>query len=144
MTTKKTNSATAAFKQIEDAAEVGKKSFEQAIKVTKEQVEKASEAFFKSYDEISVMNKEGVDAFVKAGEVLTKGGESLGKAYFDFVQVSAEANVATSKAMMAAKTGKDFVDLQSDFARTSFDNFLSESTRLSEMSVKVANKAFDR
>ena len=45
--------------------------------------------------------------------------------------------------MMAAKTVKDFVDMQSDSARTSFDNFLSESTRLSEISVKVANEAFD-
>ena len=44
---------------------------------------------------------------------------------------------------MAAKTVKDFVDIQSDFARTSLDNVLSESTRLSEMSVKVANEAFD-
>ncbi len=154
MTTKKTNPAAAASKQIEDAVEAGKKTVEQAMKastegyeqalnVTKEQVEKASEAFFKSYDEMSAMNKEGVDAFVKAGEVLTKGAESLGKAYFDFAQASAEASVEATKAMMAAKTVKDFVDIQSDFARTSFDNFLSESTRLSEMSVKVANEAFD-
>ncbi len=89
------------------------------------------------------MNKEGVDAFAKASEVLTKGAERLGKAYFDFVQASAKASVETTKAMMAAKTVKDFVDMQSDFTRTSFDNFLSESTRLSEMSVKVANEAFD-
>ena len=154
MTTKKTNATAAATKQIEDAVEVGKQSVEQAMKastesyeqalnMTKEQVEKASEAFFKGYDEMSSMNKEGVDAFVKAGEVLTKGAESLGKAYFDFAQASAEAGVEATKAMMSAKTVKDFVEIQSDFARTSFDNFLSESTRLSEMSVKVANEAFD-
>ena len=143
MTTKKNNSATATCKPIEDAVEAGKKSVEEALNLTKEQVEKASEAFFKNYDDISVMNKDGVDPFFKAGEVLTKGAESLRKAYFDFVQASAEASVETSKAMMAAKTSKDFVDLQSDFARTSFDNFLSESTRLSEISVKVANEAFD-
>jgi len=154
MTTKKTKAATSSAKQFEDAVKVGNKSVEKAIKastegyeqtlnVTKEQVEKASESFFKSYKEMSAMNKEGVDAFVKAGEVLTKGAERLGKAYFDFVQASAEASVETTRAMMALKTVKDFVDMQSDFARTSFDNFLSESTCLSEMSVKVANEAFD-
>ena len=154
MTTKKTKAATSSAKQFEDAVKVGNKSVEKAIKastegyeqtlnVTKEQVEKASESFFKSYKEMSAMNKEGVDAFVKAGGVLTKGAERLGKAYFDFVQASAEASVETTRAMMALKTVKDFVDMQSDFARTSFDNFLSESTCLSEMSVKVANEAFD-
>jgi len=89
------------------------------------------------------MNKESVDAFVTAGEVLTKGSESVGKAYFEFSQVSAEASVEAAKAMMGAKTAKDFFDIQSEYARTSFDKFLAESTRLSEMSVKVTNEAFD-
>ena len=100
-------------------------------------------SFFRHFTNLHPSEQEGVDAFVKAGEVLTKGTESLGKAYFDFVQVSAEASFETSKAMMAAKTVKDFVDIQSDFARTSFDNILSESTRFSEMSVKVAIEAVD-
>ena len=154
MTTKKTSATEAATKQIEDAVEVGKKSVEQAMKdstesheqaisMTKEQGEKASEAFFKSYDEATALNKESIDAVVKAGEVLTKGAETVGKAYYEVTQASAEASVEATKAMMGAKTAKEFLELQAEFARTSFDNFLSESTRLSEVSVKVANEAFE-
>ena len=154
MTTKKTSATEAATKQIEDAVEVGKKSvekamkastesYEQAISMTKEQVEKASEAFFKSYDEATALNKESIDAVVKAGEVLTKGAETFGKAYYEIAQASAEASVEATKAMMGAKTAKELVEIQAEFARTSFDNFLSESTRLSEVSVKVANEAFE-
>ena len=106
-----TNAASAASQQIEDAVEVGKKPVEQALNVTKEEVEKANEAFFNSYDEMSAMNKIGADAFIKAGEVLTTGAESLGKAYSDFVQASAEARVETTKAMMAVSTVEDFVDI---------------------------------
>lgn len=154
MTTKKTNAAETASKQIEDAVEVGKKSveqamkastegYEQAINVTKEQVEKASAAFFKSYDEAAAISKENVDAFVAAGDVFTKSAETVGKAYFEYAQASAEAGVEATKAMMGAKTVKDFIDIQSDYARTSFDNFLAESTRLSELTVKAANEAFE-
>ena len=154
MTTKKTSATEAATKQIEDAVEVGKKSveqamkastesYEQAISMTKEQVEKASEDFFKSYDEATALNKEGIDAVVKAGEVLTKGAETFGKAYYEIAQASAEASVEATKALMGAKTAKEFVEIQAEFARTSFDNFLSESTRLSEVSVKAANEAFE-
>ena len=143
-----------ATKQIEDAVEFGKKSVEQAMKVstesyeqaismTKEQAGKASEAFFKSYDEATALNKESIDAVVQAGEVLTKGAETVGKAYYEITQASAEASVEATKAMMGAKTAKEFVEIQAEFARTSFDNFLSESTRLSEMSMKVANEAFE-
>ena len=154
MTTRKTNAKEAATKQIEDAVEFGKKSVEQAMKVTtesyeqaisttKEQAGKASEAFFKSYDEATALNKESIDAVVQAGEVLTKGAETVGKAYYEITQASAEASVEATKAMMGAKTAKEFVEIQAEFARTSYDNFLSESTRLSEMSVKVANEAFE-
>ena len=154
MTTKKTSATEAATKQIEDVVEVGKKSVEQAMKastesydqaisMTKEQVEKASEVFFKSYDEATALNKESIDAVVQAGEVLTKGAETVGKAYYEVTQASAEASVEATKAMMGAKTAKEFVEIQAEFARTSFDNILSESTRLSEVSVKVANEAFE-
>jgi phasin family protein len=143
MTIKKTNPAADATKQIEEAVEVGKKYVEQALNMSKEQVEKASETFLKGYDGVSSMNKESIDAVVKAGEVLTKGTETVGKAYFEFAQAFAEASVEATKAMMGAKTPKDFFDTQSEYVRINFDKFLAESTRLSEMSVKVTNEAFD-
>ena len=153
MSAKKETAASSATKQVEDAVAIGKKTveqamkastegYEQAISMTKDQVEKASAAFFKGYDEVATLNKQNVEAMVKAGDVLTKGCETVGKAYFDFAQASAEASVEATKAMMGAKTVKDFVDIQSDFARTSFDNFMAESSRLSEMTVKLANEAF--
>lgn len=153
MSAKKETATNTAAKQVEDAVAVGKKTVEQAMKastegyeqamsMTKEQVEKASAAFFKGYDEVATLNKQNVEAMVKASDVLTKGAESVGKAYFDFAQASAEASVEATKAMMGAKTVKDLVDIQSDYARTSFDNFMAESTRISEMTVKLANEAF--
>ena len=153
MTAKKETATSTAAKQVEDAVAVGKKTveqamqastegYEQAMSMTKEQVEKASAAFFKGYGEMSSLNKETVDAVVKAGDVLAKGAETVGKAYFDYAQASAEASVEATKALMGAKTVKDMVDIQSEFARTSFDNFMAESTRISELTVKLANDAF--
>ncbi|MEC9182830.1 MAG: phasin family protein, partial [Pseudomonadota bacterium] len=52
-------------------------------------------------------------------------------------------SVEATKAMMGAKTAKEFVEIQAEFARTSLDNFLSESTRLSEAAVKIANEAYE-
>ena len=119
------------------------KNYNQAVCMTKEQVEKASKAFFKSYDEATALNKDSIDAVMKAGEALTKGAETLGKAYYEFAQASAEASVEATKAMISAMSAKEFVEIQAEFARTSLENFLSENTRLSEVSVKVANEAFE-
>jgi phasin family protein len=154
MTSKKTNPETDATHQIEEIFESGKKSveqvmktstegYEQALKMTKEHVGKASEAFFKGYTDVSSMNKESIDAFVNAGEVLTKGTNTVGQACFEFACASAEASVEATKAMMSIKVPKDFLDIQSKYGQINLDKVLAESTRLSEMSAKVANEAFD-
>ncbi|HYD99899.1 MAG TPA: phasin family protein [Alphaproteobacteria bacterium] len=86
-------------------------------------------------------NREGVDAFMQAGNVVAKGVEDLSRALTAYVQETLSLSVATGKAMLGATTLKELVDLQSSFAKSSFDHFMSNSTRLSELSMKVANEA---
>ena len=45
--------------------------------------------------------------------------------------------------MMTAKTMRDVIDLQTDFAKQRFDHLVAEGTKMSEMSVKVANEAME-
>jgi len=164
MATKKTtatttpDAATDAFKQAEAAVSAGKenvdkavkagteaaaKGYEQAATLTKTQVEKASKAAFKSYDQFTALNKDAIDAVFKSGSILAKGYETLGKEVMAFTQNTVDANVAATKALFGAKTLREVIDLQSDFARTSFDKTLAESAKLSELSVKVAKDAFE-
>ena len=155
MTTKaKTATPKIDTKQIDEAVAVGKQTVEQAVAVTKEQVEnavvatkeqveKASAAALKGYDELALINKDGIDAFVKSGNVVAKAAEEFGKSYFAFAQAAAEQNVEAAKALMGAKTLNDVVEIQTDLARTSFDKFVAEGTKLSEMTVKVTNDAFE-
>jgi phasin family protein len=130
-------------KKVEEAVQAGKQTVEQAVAATKEQVEKASTAALKGYDEFASMNKSSMDAFVKSSNIMAKGMEDLGKTYFAFAQSAAEQNVAAAKKLMTAKTINDVVDIQSEVARTSFDAWVAEATKMSEMSMKVANEAFE-
>lgn len=142
---KKTQSMTNTIdtKKMEEAVQVGKQTVEQAVAATKEQVEKASTAALKGYDEFATMNKTSLDAYVKSSNIVAKGLEDMGKAYFAFAQTAAESNVAAAKKLMTAKTINDVVDIQSEVARTSFDSWVAESTKISEMGMKVANEAFE-
>ncbi|MDW3207069.1 MAG: phasin family protein [Alphaproteobacteria bacterium] len=142
MTTAK-KTPTVDTKPIEEAVAAGKQTVEQAVAATKEQVEKASSAALKSYDEFATLNKDNVDAYVKAGNVFAKGFEDLGKTFFAFAQSQAESNVNAAKALMSAKTINDVVEIQSDLARTQFDAFVAEGTKVSEMSLKVANETVE-
>jgi phasin family protein len=151
MTSKAQNTAKAAAKPIEDAVTAGKQTIEQAVKAStesyeqavamgKEQAENASNAMFRGYGDFAEMNKQGVEAFMVAGNIWAKGYEDLGKAYFSFAQDSAERGAEVAKSMMKAKTLQDVIDVQTDFAKNRFDHVVAESTKMSELSVKVATE----
>ncbi len=155
MTTKKTtraatpvDAAVAAGKEtLENVTKITQettaKNFEQAVSVTKENMDKASEAAFKGYDQYSAFTKAHYDAVAKSFDILSKGFEDVSKAWYDYTKTSVDAGVDFSKRVMGAKSVNEVVDLQNDFAKTSFDSFVAESTKLSEMTVKTANEAIE-
>jgi phasin family protein len=146
---KTVKSAAEAASTVRDSVEQGflagteaaTRTYEQAAAMTKEQFEKASVTLFKSYEELSQLGKENIDAFVKSGTIVAKGFEDMGKIWMAFTQRSLESSVETAKAAIACKTIREVVDLQSDFARQSFDSMVAEGTKIGEISVKVANEA---
>jgi phasin family protein len=123
-------------------AEAPVEAFEQVVETTKAQVEKANEAVVKGYDEFAALQKESVDALIKASAIWAKGAEDFGKAYLALAQETAEANSEAAKALFSAKSFDEAIELQGEIARKSFDKSLSEGTKLSELSLKVANEAF--
>jgi phasin family protein len=128
-------------KTVEQAVKASTEGYEQAIEMTKDQVEKTSAAVMRGYDDYAAFNKDSVDAFVKAGNVWSKGFEDMGKMFFAFAQASSQQSVDAAKSVMGAKTITDIVDAQSAFAKTSFDNIVAESTKISELTMSVSNEA---
>lgn len=118
-------------------------SVEQAIEAAAEQVEKATAAVTQGYGDFAALQKDAFDALMRSGEILAKGAEALGKEYFAFAQKTAEAGNEAAKALMAAKSVTEFVQLQSDFIRINLDKSVGEGTKLSEMSLKIASEAFE-
>ena len=113
------------------------------VAATKEQVEKASKAAFKTYDDLSALNKETFDAVMQSGTIVAKGYEAIGKEVMAFAQSAMDANVAATKALFGAKDVKEAFDLQAEYTRTSMDKAMAESAKLSEMSMSVAKEAFE-
>ncbi|QQP91110.1 phasin family protein [Skermanella sp. TT6] len=117
-------------------------TYEQFATVSKEQMEKAAAQIVKGYEEYATFSKANVDALIQAGTVLAKGFEELGKRALAYSQSSLESGAAAGKAAMSVKTVRDLVDLQSSYTKSTLDTALAESAKLSELSVKVANEAF--
>ncbi|AWK86458.1 phasin family protein [Azospirillum thermophilum] len=131
----------AATKTIEDAVTTAKQNLEGLVKAQQEQVEKASAQILKGFDELTALTKGNVDAVVKSGTIVAKGAEEAGKQVAAFTQSSLEKSVATGKALLAVKTIQELVELQNAYAKSSFDALVAETTKLQQLTVKVANEA---
>eukprot|EP01092_Planopodium_desertum_P012874 TRINITY_DN61021_c0_g1_i1.p3 TRINITY_DN61021_c0_g1~~TRINITY_DN61021_c0_g1_i1.p3 ORF type:complete len:283 (-),score=84.82 TRINITY_DN61021_c0_g1_i1:27-764(-) len=129
--------APAAAARIETPA----KPVDQAIAQTKEKVEKMSKQVFATFEDVVGFQKDNVEAFVASSTILTKGFEALSKEIAAFTQAQYEQSVATTKALFAVKSVKELVDLQTEFAKSSFDALVAEATKVSETGFKVANEA---
>jgi len=129
--------------QVRLGTEAAQRSFEQAASMTREQFDKASKTLFKNYEEFAELGKENIDAFVKSGTIFARGFEEAGKSLINFTRRSLETSVETAKAVMGCRDLREVVDMQSDFARTSFDSLMTEGSKLSEIGVKVANEALE-
>ena len=156
MTTAKTKAAGAAANVMEETLaatrttvetavkagqDVVQKNLETAFAMTKEQFEKAGGTMFKGFDDVADFGKDNIDAVVTAGNIATKGWQDLGAAWFAFAKGTVDNNVATMQAMMAVKSPRELVDIQSNYAKSTFDSLVAESSKLSEMGVKVTNDA---
>jgi phasin family protein len=119
------------------------KGYEQAFAIAQEQVDKASETLFKGYDEAATLSQENVEAYVRSTTVLAQGVEIVGKELMSFAQSAVEANVANTKALFGAKSVRELVDLQAEFSRSGFDSLVAESAKLTELSLSLANEAFE-
>ncbi len=145
------------LKPVEAAVNVGKESFEQAMKAgtdaaqqgyeqyvtfAKANTEKFSQQLFENYGQISGLQKDNAEAVMQSSTILLKGFETVSKQMAALVQASLEANMNAAKQFMGVKTVKEAMDLQSELAKTHMDKVMADGTKVAEMSMAVANEAF--
>ncbi len=103
---------------------------------------KGNKQFDKITQDVAVMGQDQMDAIVKSTTIFQKGLEDIIKVASQIAQEAGEKNAAATKALFACKTLNEFADAQSKLAQSSYDQFLSNATKLSEMSVKVCTDCF--
>jgi len=133
------NVAVTGKETIEAALKAGTEAATKAFAMSKDRVEQA----VKTVDDIAAFNKDTVEAVVQASNVTAKGIEAINAEILAFSKSSVEDSLAAAKGLMTAKTLNEFVELQSKFAKMAMDSYLQQTTKLGEISAKVAQEAFE-
>jgi phasin family protein len=130
---------------VRAGADAATKGVDKAVAMTKEQVEaavKAGAVAFKNYEDMLQFGKENVEAVVQTGSIVVKGVQNLSHSLVTLAQASMDEQVAAGKALIGAKSLKEVIDLSSTMAKTSFEKMMAESTKLTQISTKLAEEAF--
>jgi len=95
----------------------------------------------KNAEQASELAKANLEAIVEAGRIAASGAKSIGQDAIASSRDSLELASQNVKTLAAATSPTEFVQLQSELARASFDRFVSEASKLTEQVVKLAGEA---
>jgi len=107
--------------------------------------ERSKEALAKSSklaEEAVEFNKANVEAFVEAGKIAAKGIETLGQEGVAFARKSFEDTSAALKGYTAVKSPTEFFKLYAENSKKAFDAAVAQTSKTSELVVKLTNDSF--
>lgn len=105
----------------------------------KQSVEKA----LKGFDQFATLNKSAVDAWVKSANAASKGFEQISSEVFSYSKQSMEDAVSAAKAAFSSRSVQEFIEINTDFAKTAFDTYVGRVTRLGDLATTTAKDAFE-
>ena len=102
----------------------------------------AVERSTKLVEELNDFGKGNVEALVESGRIAAKAAETIGQQAAENARKNFETTTAALKSLASAKTPTELFQLQSDYARTTFDALIAETSRNSETLLKLAGDIF--
>ena len=92
-------------------------------------------------EEFADIARGNVEALVEASRVAAEGARSIGQDVIAKSRSSVEQTADAIRSLAEAKSPTEFVQLQGDYARASFDRLVTDSSKLTESLVKLAGEA---
>ena len=130
--------AAQARKLIDDSATQARATMEKSV----EQANKAAEGMFKAAEEAAEFSRGNAEAMAKAAQAYVVGFQDLGRQSFALFQGLADQALENAKALSGVKSLKEAAELQSSYTRTAMEKTFSESAKLQEAALKLAETAF--
>ena len=98
-------------------------------------------AFGAKVEKLAALGPATMEAFKDSSKLLAKGAEDVNAVLMGFSKARMEQAALHAKALLAARTIQDFVELQSNYVRGAYEATLAEATKLQSISVQLATDA---
>jgi hypothetical protein len=112
------------------------------MEMSMDQVTKTTEAFTKAARDAAEFGRGNIHAVAQAAQAYLQGTQELGRQAFALAQELNAQTLEGAKAVAGAKSLKEAAEIQALFARAAFDRTTSETAKLQQAVLQVAERAF--
>ena len=98
----------------------------------------------KTTEEFQKSSKDNYDAMLRSYGELNEGFQAIAKSWTDFSKRSFEDATRAWEQMIAAKSLEEAFEIQSNYAKTAYDNWMAEMSKMGQMYKSTATDAYKR
>lgn len=95
-----------------------------------------------TYEDFSKYGKELADTGLKSFASISKGAQAIATEASDYTKKSFEAGTAAFEKLFAAKSFDKAIEIQSDYAKQSYEAFVAEATKIGDLYAELAKEAY--
>jgi len=128
------------IEQVQETQRVAADRFQAAFGDVNERAKTAMERNTRFAEELTELGRGNVEAMVASTKIVAKGLETVGQEVAEFGRKSFEDASAALRGFAEVKSPADFFRLQTEFVRSQFDNSVAETSKLSEVMIKLAGE----
>jgi phasin family protein len=95
-----------------------------------------------NFEEFQKFGKEQLEAASAAAASLAKGLQTIAAETTDYSKKSFETNSAYVEKLLGAKSLDDAIQTQSEYAKSAYESFVAQATKIGEIFTVLAKEAF--
>ena len=95
-----------------------------------------------AYEGAGMAGKEAMDTALKSLSAMTRGFQQIAAETTDFGKRSFEQSAQMFEQMTQAKSLDKAIEVQNDFAKSAYQNWVSQATKMGEILTDIAKEAY--
>jgi phasin family protein len=93
-------------------------------------------------DQMQKMSKDSMDMAMASFGAWSKNAQAIATEVADYSKKSFEGSAAAWEKLMGAKSLEKAMEVQSEYLKSSYEDFVAQSTKLSELYTDLAKQAY--
>jgi len=96
----------------------------------------------KNLEDVQKLSKDNMDATMKSLGALSKASQAIATEVADYSKKSFEDSTKVMEKMFGAKSLDKAIEIQTDFAKTAYEGFVAQATKIGELYADLAKESY--